>query len=139
MKMNTQKITLGDVWEDISTNRTNNRQRETDNITCRMIKNKAGSIRMSINFGIEICTLLGWKKNERLAIFRNRIQGNLLRIKKSAGTGYSLWSPNSNPCRMTVGTTFEFHKKYVLDKTVTINFDMEKDAVIIDISPLMTE
>lgn len=139
--MNTQsKITLGDVWEEISKSVHPNRKKEKDDITCRFSKNKAGSIRMVFNIGMDICTLMEWKAGDKILLFRNKINGHLVKLSRSPDLhGYTLNTPASNPARMNVSSTLPFHKKYVLMYTKIVNFELDKNSILVDLSSLLQE
>jgi hypothetical protein len=138
--MNTQKITLGDVWEDVTkTRKMTNRIKDRDNIVCRMTKTKSGAIKMVIQIGMEICDLLKWKKGDRIRIMKNKVNGTFLKIISCADNGYTLYEPNAKPCRLNVNCTFDFHKKYVLSHTKIVSFDMDKNSIVIDLSSLINE
>lgn len=137
---NKNNLTIGDAWEDIIVKKQHhNRSKEKDNIIVRMIRAKSGNIAVSIQIGVEICDLLGWKKADRLHIMRNKLNGTLIKLSKANLEGHKLYEPNVNPCRRNISLTIDFHKKYILENTKLVNFDLEKNYIVIDISNLCNE
>jgi len=136
---NKNTVTIGDVWEELTAKKIYQRQRETDNIIMRLNQAKSGQIRFSLQIGIDICEILNWKQGDIINIMRNKLNGVYLKLSKSNLDGLKLSSPNKNTCRLNLWGTLDFHKKYILDNTKPVNFDINKDSIIIDISNLCNE
>ena len=135
-------VTIGDVWEDITKNKSSyTRTKDKDNIICRLTKtrSKIEKTVMCLQIGIEICDLMGWKKNDHMMIFKNKISGTLLKITKSTDNGYKLSEPNKNPCRLNLHMTIEANKKHIMGATKIVHFDMDKNFIIVDYSALLKD
>lgn len=138
--MNTQNnIKLGDVWEELTKKKTYTRARETDNIIMRCTQAKSGQIRFSMQIGIDICDIFKWKKGDILSIMRNKLNGTFLKVSKSSLNGLKLTSPTKNAGRLNLWGTFDYHKKYILENTKIVSFELNKDYLIVDLSSLFNE
>jgi hypothetical protein len=145
--MNTQNknsgtVKLGDVWEEISSTRKvhSPTYRETDNITVRIKKVKSGNLSVAIGVGSDICDLVKWNIGDKINIFRNKVNGTMLKLAKSPDeNGSKLHAPNLKYVRLMLVITFQSSNKYLLDTTKICSFDIDKNSVIIDITPLCKE
>jgi hypothetical protein len=139
MQTNTKishKLTLGDIWEEIVLPRnTHHKSKEKDNVTCRVGVQKSGTLKISFGIGHDICDILQWKRGDKITWFRNKLNGTLIKLVKTE-MGYTLCEPNKKSNRMVITPSVESNRRYVLDKTEIVNFDIEKNGLIVDISKL---
>lgn len=121
---------------------TNNKPlRHPDNkefVTARInIKNKRKVIRISI--GIDVCDLIGFNKNDRVHVYINKQDRNILMIKKDSDCldGYLLSLQNDKSSFMTFDFRYETSESFRLSQTIILDYDFNEDGtLLIDIEKI---
>jgi hypothetical protein len=101
-------------------------------VTARVnIINKKKVIRISI--GLDVCDLIGFDKNDRVHIFINKEDRNLLLIKKDMcmQDGYRLNLGTSNNSFMTFDFRCETQESFRLSQTIILDYDFNDEGSLL--------
>lgn len=101
-------------------------------VTARInIINKKKVIRISI--GLDVCEVLGFNKNDRVHIFINKDDRNLLLIQKdyTSQDGYRLNYGEKNNSFMTFDFRFETSESFRLSQTIILPYDFREDGLLV--------
>jgi hypothetical protein len=106
--------------------------RNKEFVTSRVnIINKKKVIRISI--GILICELIQFTRDDRVHIFLNKKDKNLMLIKKSdiLHDGYKLNHGGSNNSFMTVDFRYETSDSFRLSQTIILDYEIKQDGLLL--------
>ena len=106
-------------------------------VTARVnIINKKKVIRISI--GTDVCSLVGFNKNDRLHIFIHRDDRDKLLIKKDKDCidGYRLNHNGSNSSFMTFDFRYETAESFRLSQTILLEFDFEEGCLLVGLEKI---
>jgi hypothetical protein len=101
-------------------------------VTARInIINKKKVVRISI--GLDVCDVLGFKKNDRVHIFINTQDRDLLLIRKDCceQDGYKLNLGNNNNNFMTFDFRYETAEAFRLSQTIILPYDFKGDDLLL--------
>lgn len=95
---------------------------------------------MHISIGLDVCEMIEFNKQDRVNIFINKTDRNLLIIKKDDepdSDGYLLSSGKGNYSFMTFQFRYETSEAYRLSQTIILDYDFnEVGTLLIDLTKI---
>ena len=122
--------------KEVSSRNTENKEK----ITARANITKSKKISIRISIGLIICDLLFLKRADRVDIFLNKKDRNILLIKKSIenDSGYKLnYSHGSS--YLTFDFICNFKSEFKIKQTIELPYDFNNKNILLDISKLKWE